>query len=576
MVQGNVLVAGPTTPGNNGYVPPEFPGSGDVALVRVDQTIHPQSSIYLDGNYYDRHCGGSACLASPAAQWRLAWDGVGGSIRASTPPLALDNLPLWSALPASQVEGYLTAERRCPSSRSRCGRCAYRLRDCDSNRKCAEHASRKSRRRNGRRRLSGSGRQLPGVECSCRSKWRDRFSGPHSYRGVAGGVRSRVGAGASRSQPPPPPPRAACRRRDLHASCSDRARRLVQVGAVILPAARPAHVTHCLLAPHLQGLTTSRQDRGSKNIAQQFGRIMRSRDDSVHASIHPLRDSASLPRRWRVCAVATVAALVLSQGILDGQRVIDYGGYRPHYQGYGVNTPGGRGGEVCRVNSLSDTAWPPVPGTLRYCVEASTGPRFVIFEISGTIRLVRGPLFVRNPYITIAGQTAPSPGILIRGPGVIIDTHDVVAQHLRIRVGSIPSEPHALWIRDGARNIVIDHVSLSWSVWTSVGIYLPTAITTASDITIMDSIVAEALACSGVNSVIPCDPAWYPTIGFSNSRAMLIRKAAGVTLVRNVFAQHQRSASRNGWSHSDDSRQQHDLQPVADAVVRRVVRGSAS
>ena len=77
--------------------------------MRVDQSVHPQSSIYLDGNYYDRHCGGSACLASPAAQWGLAWDGVGGSIHASTPPLALDNLPLSSALPASQVEGYLTA-----------------------------------------------------------------------------------------------------------------------------------------------------------------------------------------------------------------------------------------------------------------------------------------------------------------------------------------------------------------------------------------------------------------------------------------------------------------------------------
>ena len=82
---------------------------GEVRLVRVDRTLHPESSIYLDGNYYDRHCGGTACLASPAAQWRLVRDGVGASVHASTPPLALDNLPLWSALPASQVEAYLTA-----------------------------------------------------------------------------------------------------------------------------------------------------------------------------------------------------------------------------------------------------------------------------------------------------------------------------------------------------------------------------------------------------------------------------------------------------------------------------------
>jgi hypothetical protein len=250
--------------------------------------------------------------------------------------------------------------------------------------------------------------------------------------------------------------------------------------------------------------------------------------------VRPTR--AALTSRLPINAAATALALVLSQGVLDGQHVIDYGGYRPHYQGYGVNTPGGRGGVVCRVTSLSDDGWPPVQGTLRYCVEASTGPRFVIFEISGTIRLLNGPLFVRNPFITIAGQTAPSPGILIRGPGVIIDTHDVVTQHLRIRVWNLPSEPHALWIRDGARDVVIDHVSLSWSVWTSVGIYSTDTRYSPGDITIVDSLVAESLACSGVNIYVPCDPVWYPTSGFANSRAMLIRNAGGVTLLRNGFA----------------------------------------
>jgi hypothetical protein len=240
--------------------------------------------------------------------------------------------------------------------------------------------------------------------------------------------------------------------------------------------------------------------------------------------------------RSLMCIAATAAALVGSQIIVDGQRVTDYGGYRPHYQGYGVNTPGGRGGEACRVTSLNDNASPPVPGTLRYCVEASTGRRFVIFEISGTIRLLSGPLYIRNPFITIAGQTAPSPGILIRGPGVIVDTHDVVMQHVRIRVGNLLGEPHALWIRDDAHNVVIDHVSLSWSVWTSVGIYPTDGAHSTSDITIIDSFVAEALACSGVNSLIPCNPVFYPRVGFSNSRAMLIRDAARVTLLRNIFA----------------------------------------
>ena len=190
--------------------------------------------------------------------------------------------------------------------------------------------------------------------------------------------------------------------------------------------------------------------------------------------------------------------------VVAGQSV-DYGGYRPHYQGYGVNTPAGRGGSICRVTSLSDSAWPTQPGTLRHCVETSSGPRFVIFEISGTIKLAQGPLFVKNPFITIAGQTAPSPGILIRGPGLIIDTHDVVVQHVRVRVGSIRSEPTALWVRDDATRVVIDHVSLSWSIWTSlvVGSYTPGH--PAGEVTIIDSIIAESLGCSGVNTGAPCN-----------------------------------------------------------------------
>ena len=163
-----------------------------------------------------------------------------------------------------------------------------------------------------------------------------------------------------------------------------------------------------------------------------------------------------------------IAVSVVLLPLLASAQSVDYGGYRPHYQGYGVNTPGGRGGAVCRVTSPNDVAWPPAPGTLRYCVEVASGPRFVIFETSGTVNLAHGPLTIKSPYITVAGQTAPSPGILIRGHGVIVDTHDVVIQHIRVRVGIALFEPHTLWVRDNAYNVVVDHVSLSWSIWTSV------------------------------------------------------------------------------------------------------------
>jgi hypothetical protein len=174
-------------------------------------------------------------------------------------------------------------------------------------------------------------------------------------------------------------------------------------------------------------------------------------------------------------------------------------------------------------------------------VEDASGPRFVVFEVSGTIRLFQGPLFVKNPYLTIAGQSAPSPGILIRGPGVIIDTHDVVVQHIRVRVGNLQNEPSALVVRDDADNVVVDHVSLSWAVWTATGVGAYHPGHPPGEVTILDSIVAESLACSGVNSVARCDPSTYPGQGYSNSRAIGIGNGwnhppPNVTLLRNISA----------------------------------------
>ena len=220
----------------------------------------------------------------------------------------------------------------------------------------------------------------------------------------------------------------------------------------------------------------------------------------------------------------------------------DYGGYRPHYQGYGVNTPGGRGGTVCVVTSLNDKAWPAEPGTIRYCVEDSSGPRFVVFEISGTIKLSQGPLHVKNPYITIAGQTAPSPGILIRGPGLIVDTHDVVVQHVRVRVGNLAWEPHGLWLRDDAHNVVVDHVSVSWSVWTSVAVAAYTPDIHRAKSRFSTQSFPSRWPVAGSTATFLATRGCYPAKGTSNSRAIGIGDLWGhpdpykLALVRNVMA----------------------------------------
>jgi hypothetical protein len=148
----------------------------------------------------------------------------------------------------------------------------------------------------------------------------------------------------------------------------------------------------------------------------------------------------------------------------------------PEASGFGINTPAGRGGKVYKVTSLADS---DAPGTLRYAIN-QTGPRVVLFEVSGTIR-VDGLIEIANPYITIAGQTAPSPGIFLRGAVLNVGTHDVLIQHLRIAPGDDPhgvesenrdclSIAHATVM---PTNIVIDHCTLTWSVDEAFSTWYP-------------------------------------------------------------------------------------------------------
>ncbi|TIT58005.1 MAG: pectate lyase, partial [Mesorhizobium sp.] len=81
-------------------------------------------------------------------------------------------------------------------------------------------------------------------------------------------------------------------------------------------------------------------------------------------------------------------------------------------------------------------------------------------------------LVVSNPYLTIAGETAPGEGIAIRNgplqtrPSLEIITHDVIVRHIRLRPGphevaTCCSGALGLYGKD-ATNIIIDHVSASW------------------------------------------------------------------------------------------------------------------
>lgn len=136
----------------------------------------------------------------------------------------------------------------------------------------------------------------------------------------------------------------------------------------------------------------------------------------------------------------------------------------PTAEGFGAYAIGGRGGEVLFVTNLKDNG----EGSLRWAV-AQPGPRTIIFNVSGTIEL-ESRLDIENPYITIAGQTAPGDGICLKGETVKILTHDVIIRYIRVRVGDAKFNvggtnqgKDAIDISKG-ENIIIDHCSTGWSL----------------------------------------------------------------------------------------------------------------
>ena len=224
------------------------------------------------------------------------------------------------------------------------------------------------------------------------------------------------------------------------------------------------------------------------------------------------------------CTVPPTYPASATNSLNDTMR--NYSNYLPVFpsaQGFGTITPAGRGLNPCQnapevvvVSNLNSTG----TGSLRAALEGTwQKPRFVVFQVGGTIDLaVNGKhqaIKITSPYVTIAGQTAPSPSITLKNGTIKVSTHDVLIQHLRMRPGNetcvnIGDCDHLDGLsisRDGSDtnpndvyNVVIDHSSISWGVDETAESWSYNGQGRVSDITISNSIISNGLDGKDMNS----------------------------------------------------------------------------
>lgn len=147
---------------------------------------------------------------------------------------------------------------------------------------------------------------------------------------------------------------------------------------------------------------------------------------------------------------------------------VGYAGELPAFpgaEGFGRLATGGRGGDVYEVTNLHDSG----PGSLREGLRSATGPRTIVFEVSGTIEL-KSKLVLEKSSITIAGQTAPGDGITLRDYTFQIKSAtNVIVRYLRCRLGD---QNKAIGAKGGddtlntedVDRVIFDHCSLSWAI----------------------------------------------------------------------------------------------------------------
>lgn len=115
----------------------------------------------------------------------------------------------------------------------------------------------------------------------------------------------------------------------------------------------------------------------------------------------------------------------------------------------------------------------------------------MIFAVSGLLTL-NSDLTISQPYITLAGQTAPGKGICVcKHPLGMSGGKDVIIRHIRSRPGNISGETLNGSGMAGSEHCIMDHCSISW------GIDEEMSTRTSKNVTLQRTLISEALNIAG-------------------------------------------------------------------------------
>jgi hypothetical protein len=205
----------------------------------------------------------------------------------------------------------------------------------------------------------------------------------------------------------------------------------------------------------------------------------------------------------------------------------------PGAQGFGKDTIGGRGGRIVHVTNRNNSG----TGSFRDAVETQSGARTVVFDVGGTITLTSN-INITNGNITIAGESAPSPGIAITGGDIRPRASEIIIRHISFHSsGTVGSSPDTIGIAYGGTrldNIIIDHCDIQYGadeclqifdsaqsggegpLIVSVGDYRLTGIT------VQNCLISESLSGKGT-TIVGAQFTMYRNMTAYNSQRCLCR-----------------------------------------------------